>query len=72
MERTIQLGSRVYLRNAICGEPGCVVGFERGRAVVEWPDMMEMGQTRHRIETLVIDEAFQVYQRDLDFGEMAA
>ncbi len=68
----IEIGSRVYLANCIAGEPGCVIGFERGRAVVTWPDMPEQRDTRHAPETLVVDEAFRVAQFHLDFGEVAA
>ena len=69
---TIRIGSRVYLRNCVAGEPGCVVAFERGKAVVTWPDMPEQQDTRHAVETLEIDTGFRVTQLGLDFGEMAA
>jgi len=69
---TIRVGSRVYLKCAICGEPGCVIGFERGKAVVTWPDMIEVGNTRHSPDSLVIDTAFVVSQKEFEFGEMAA
>ena len=71
---TIRLGSRVYLRLCIAGDPGCVIGFTRkGKAIVEWLDMQEMGRpTEHEISTLVVDEAFRVTQLGLDFEEIAA
>lgn len=72
---SIQIGSRIYLRNAICGEPGCVMGFDRqGRALVDWSaDMPEINRlTAHSTEDLVIDEAFTVTQLDLSFDEEAA
>ena len=73
MTTPIQLGSRVYLRNAIAGEPGCVVGFTRGgKARVEWPDL-DMGRaTEHALDSLVIDTAFRVRQLGFEFGEEAA
>ena len=69
---TIRVGSRVYLRNCVAGDPGCVIGFERGKAVVTWPDMPEQRDTRHSPDSLVIDTAFVVSQKQFDFGEMAA
>lgn len=69
---TIRIGSRVYLRNCVAGEPGCVIAFERGKAVVTWPDMADQRDTRHDPQTLEIDTGFQVSQLGLDFGEMAA
>jgi hypothetical protein len=69
---TIRIGSRVYLRNCVAGEPGCVIGFDHGKAVVTWPDMPEQRDTRHALENLEIDTGFQVTQLGLDFGEMAA
>ena len=73
MERNIQLGSRVYLRNAICGEPGCVMRFTpSGKAVVSWPDLQEVGETKHDPSALVLDEGFTVRQIELAFDEVAA
>jgi len=73
MHAPIQLGSRVYLRNAIAGDPGCVMEFDRrGRAGVEWPDLIEVGRTFHRLETLVLDEGFHVEQLGLEFDQAAA
>jgi hypothetical protein len=72
---TIRLGSRVYLLNAIAGEPGCVIGFDRrGRALVDWSlDMPEIGRsTAHDVDTLIIDESFTARQLGLDFSDIAA
>lgn len=71
---TIRIGSRVYLRNAVAGEPGCVRQIDpRGFAHVEWVDMPEIARlTKHKIETLEIDTGFHVAQLGLDFGEFAA
>ena len=69
----IQIGTRVYLKFAIAGDPGCVVGFDaRGRALVEWYDLDLGHRTAHDPANLVVDEAFQVRQLGLDFGEVAA
>jgi hypothetical protein len=65
----------VYLRGAICGQPGCVTSFDRGgKALVDWSaDMPEIGRlTAHVPDTLVLDEAFTVKQLGLDFDEIAA
>ena len=76
MERNSQIGigSRVYLKNAICGEPGCVTGVTRGgKALVEWIDMPEIGrETEHRLDSLVLDEGFTVRQLDISFESQAA
>lgn len=71
-QNPIRVGSRVYLRNCVAGEPGCVIGFEHGKAVVTWPDMPEQRDTRHAVETLEIDAGFTVRQLGLDFEEIAA
>jgi hypothetical protein len=71
---SIILGSRIYLRNAIAGEPGICVGFNRkGWAEIYWPDLhSEMGRhTFHALDTLILDESFSVRQLDL-FDEIAA
>jgi hypothetical protein len=74
MSGSIQVGSRVYLRVAVCGEPGCVVQIdERGRAKVLWPDMPELGRhTSHSIESLVLTESLKAQQFVLAFDEVAA
>jgi len=75
MTQAIKLGARVYLKNCVAGEPGCVMDFDRrGRALVDWSaDMPEIGRwTTHAVDSLVIDEAFCVKQLDIDFGEQAA
>ena len=70
----IRKGTRVYLKFAVCGEPGMVMDFDaKGKAVVFWPDLPELGrETTHAINTLVIDEAFTVRQLGLDFESQAA
>lgn len=67
-----KIGDRVYLVHAIAGEPGIVRGFPGGRAQVEWPDLPEVGITKHKIEDLVVDESFVVSQLGLDFKPIAA
>ena len=70
---TIQIGSRVYLRNAIAGEPGCVRRIEGNYAHIEWIDIPEIGRLmKHRLDSLMVDELFHVEQLRLDFGELAA
>jgi hypothetical protein len=72
MTASIQVGTRVYLRNAVCGFPGCVVGWDRkGYALVYWDDLDLGRNTAHAVDTLVVDEAFCVRQLDL-FDEVAA
>lgn len=69
----IRLGSRVYLKHAVCGFPGCVVGFDRaGKALVYWDDLDLGRNTSHSLDSLVLDEAFSVRQLDLSFGDLAA
>ena len=61
---TIRIGSRVYLKIAIAGDPGCITSFDkRGRAIVDWYDLGI--STRHYPDNLIVDEAFQVLQLDL-------
>jgi len=73
MSGAIQIGSRVYLRIAVAGDPGCVVGFDRkGKAIVEWYDLDLGRNTTHSLESLVLDEAFTVRQLGFDFEEQAA
>lgn len=66
----IRVGSRVYLRVAVVGDPGCVVAFDHGKAVVEWYDLDLGHTTTHPVENLIVDEAFQGGQ--IAFGEEAA
>ena len=71
---SIILGSRIYLRGCIAGEPGIVVGFnKRGWSEIYWPDLYaDMGRhTFHDPDTLIVDESFTVRQLDL-FDEIAA
>ena len=75
MEQAIRLGSRVYLKLAIAGDPGIVSGFDRsGRAMIYWPDMPELHrETAHSIDSLIVDETFTARQLDLfEFAEIAA
>jgi hypothetical protein len=71
-QNPIRVGSRVYLRNCVAGEPGCVVGFSRGKAEVYWPDLDLGRNTFHAIETLEVDTGFVIRQLGLDFEEAAA
>lgn len=73
MAQEIKLGSRVYLKFCIAGDPGCVVGFDRkGKAIVEWVDLDLGKNTSHHLENLVLDEAFQVTQKEFDFIGLVA
>ncbi len=72
MADTLQIGSRVYLRNCIAGDPGVVREISRDWAKVEWPDMPEMGTTSHRLETLIGDEGFSTQQLAVEFEQSAA
>ena len=73
MSAGINLGSRVYCKFAIAGEPGIVMGFtKRGKAQVEWVDLDIGRWTEHDPENLVIDEAFVVSQKVFDFEAQAA
>jgi hypothetical protein len=47
-----EAGTLVYLANCQCGEPGRVVGFERGRVLVRWDGLRFTG--RHKADTLVL------------------
>ena len=70
----IRLGSRVYLRVAVAGDPGVVVGFDRaGNARVQWDDLPELGRwTTHSVDSLVVDESFTVSQLGLFSNEEVA
>ncbi len=61
------------MKIAIAGEPGVVCAFDRrGRCLVDWVDL-DMGRwTTHAVDSLILDESFQVAQRLFDFGEWAA
>ena len=75
MSASIKVGSRIYLRHCIAGEPGIVVSIDaKGRARIHWPDLYaEMGRdTFHAVDSLVVDESFRVSQLGFDFGEIAA
>jgi hypothetical protein len=70
MDASINIGARVYLKIAIAGDPGIVVGFDRkGKAAVDWYDIGI--RTHHDPESLIVDEAFVVRQLSL-FEEVAA
>lgn len=68
----IRVGSRVYLKTCIAGEPGCVVEIDRhGRANVQWSDIPDMGWTAHNPDSLVVDESFRTTQLGFAFEEAA-
>ena len=70
----IRLGSRVFLRNCVAGEPGIVHDIDRaGYARVEWCDLPEVARwMRHHIDSLVVDTSFEYLQRIFDYGILAA
>jgi len=73
MDVTLQLGARVYLRNCVAGEPGCVMSFDRrGKAEIHWPDMPEQRNTFHAPDTLILDESFQPRHLGFEFQEAMA
>ena len=68
----IELGSRVYLRNAVAGEPGVVVRIEGGKYFVEWPDL-DMGRpTKHLLEALELDASYHANMALPELEEVAA
>ena len=72
-DASIIVGSRVYLKIAIAGDPGCVIAFDRqGKAVVEWYDLDLGHPTHHDLDMLILDESFRVSQLGFDFDEVAA
>jgi len=52
----LQLGSKVYIANAVAGEPGVIRDLREGRATVEWAEPAHF--SRHAVEELVPDESF--------------
>ena len=72
MTSPTKIGDRVYLKNCIAGEPGCVRAFRGPKAEIEWPDMPEVGLTKHKIEDLVVAESHTVVQLGLDLKPAAA
>jgi hypothetical protein len=69
----IRLGSRVYLRNCVAGDPGCVIGFSKqGKACVEWYDLDIGRPTEHDLASLILDESFRVEQLGFCFDNQAA
>lgn len=56
---SLQLGSKVYVREAVAGEPGVIVRLEDGAAIVEWADLPHGAHlTAHLVDELVPDESF--------------
>jgi len=73
MSVIFQPGSRVYLANAVAGEPGIVYGFDqRGRVIVDWPDLNLGRMTHHDPESLIVDQQFKCKQFCLEFDKLAA
>ena len=72
MADALQIGSKVYLRNCIAGDPGIVREISHGMAKVDWPDMPEVGRTKHRLDALVEDESFVLKDLAVDFEQTAA
>jgi len=64
----LQLGSKVYIANAVAGEPGVIRDLRDGRATVEWTEPAYF--SRHAVGELVPDESFLSGWPDL--GERAA
>jgi len=48
----IPIGARVYLKYAICDQPGTVLRAERGRLAVLWADIAPDYVRLHRAESL--------------------
>ncbi len=46
------VGDHVFLRGCRAGQPGTIIRFERGKAVVYWRDMDHW--SRHRPDSLVL------------------
>jgi len=68
----IQVGSRVYLRNAVAGEPSVVVKLRGDRAHVHWPDLPEIDEpTSHKLDSLIVDEGFMA-RSHVDYESAAA
>ena len=59
MVAELQLGSKVYVKEAVAGEPGVIVRLEDGAAIVEWADLPNGAHlTAHLVDELVPDESF--------------
>lgn len=55
----LQLGSKVYVKEAVAGDPGVIVRMEDGAAIVEWADLAHGAHlTAHPVAELVPDESF--------------
>jgi len=50
-EAELKIGEPVALRSCLAGEPGVLLRFERGKAIVEWRDLEFIG--RHSPASLV-------------------
>lgn len=61
------------MKCAVVGIPGCVMDIDpQGNCRVYWEDMPELARmTSHALESLILDESFQITQFGL-FGEEAA
>lgn len=56
---SLQLGSKVYVREAVAGEPGVIVCLQSESALVEWSDLPSGAAVSvHPIGELVPDESF--------------
>ena len=69
---SIKVGDRVYIANAVAGEPGVVVKLRGDRAHVHWPDLPEIDElTSHKLDSLILDEGFMA-RSALDYEGAAA
>ncbi len=51
MSNEFRVGERVHLVDCLFGEPGRVVGVERGRVLIHWPGLEKLG--RHKPERVI-------------------
>jgi hypothetical protein len=51
-EQSFSVGDSVLLRSCRVGQPGRVIRFERGKAIVHWTDIDFIG--KHRQESLLV------------------
>lgn len=59
MVAELQIGSKVYIREAVGGEPGVIVHLQGESALVEWADMPDGAHISvHPVGELVPDESF--------------
>lgn len=55
----LQIGSKVFVREAVAGEPGVIVHLQGEYALVEWADMPDGAHVSvHLVDDLVPDESF--------------